>query len=57
MKYLIGITGNFGSGKSFVGDILKKHAVVVIDTDQIVSEILLRKIKSLKTWLSYLENQ
>src|SRR3989338_5631792 len=48
MKYLIGITGNFGSGKSFVGDILKKHAVVVIDTDQIVSEILLKKNKITK---------
>lgn len=45
--YLIGITGSFGVGKSIVGDILKSLGVFVIDTDEIVSNIL--KTKTLIT--------
>ncbi len=40
---LIGITGVFGSGKSAVGKILNKFSVEVIDTDDIVREILSSK--------------
>lgn len=38
--YLIGITGSLGTGKSLVGSILKKLGVYVIDTDEIVRNVL-----------------
>ena len=34
------ITGNFGSGKSAVGSLLKDDGFLLIDTDEIVNEIL-----------------
>lgn len=40
---MIGITGVFGSGKSTVGKILNKFSVLVIDTDDIVREMLSSK--------------
>ena len=40
IPYLIGITGSFGMGKSFVGDLLKEASITVIDTDEIVKNIL-----------------
>lgn len=43
--YLIGITGSLGTGKSLVGSILKKLGVYVIDTDEIVRNILSYKNK------------
>lgn len=42
---LIGITGSFGSGKSTVGQILERYSVLVIDTDEIVRNILSSKNK------------
>ncbi|MBI3590231.1 MAG: dephospho-CoA kinase [Candidatus Melainabacteria bacterium] len=41
--YLIGITGSFGAGKSFVGDILCKRGILVIDSDDIVRKTLSKK--------------
>ena len=41
--YLIGITGGFGTGKSLTGEILEELGVVVIDTDEIVRNILRTK--------------
>ena len=41
--YLVGITGGFGTGKSTVGKILEKLGLRVIDTDDIVREILDKK--------------
>ena len=41
--YLIGITGGFGTGKSLVGEILETEGVIVIDTDEIVRNILKTK--------------
>ena len=41
--YLIGITGSFGTGKSLVGEILKETGITVIDTDEIVRNILKTK--------------
>ena len=38
--YLIGVTGGFGTGKSLVGSILKDAGVFVIDTDDIVKDLL-----------------
>ncbi len=38
--YLIGITGTIGSGKSTVGKILESLNICVIDTDNIVHDIL-----------------
>ena len=38
--YLIGITGSFGTGKSLVGEILEELGVTVVDTDEIVRNIL-----------------
>ena len=43
-SYIIGITGSFGTGKSLVGEILEELGVTVIDTDEIVRNIL--KIKN-----------
>ncbi len=42
-SYLIAITGNFGTGKSTVGEILRSEGFLVIDTDEIVREILSKK--------------
>ena len=42
-KYLIGITGSFGTGKSFVGEVLNRCGIAVIDTDRIVKNILSNK--------------
>ena len=39
-SYLIAVTGVFGSGKSTVGKAVSKHSLSVIDTDDIVREIL-----------------
>lgn len=44
--YLLGITGNFGTGKSTAGKILKSKNVCVIDTDDIVKDILSSKNKT-----------
>ena len=41
--FLIGITGSFGTGKSLVGSILKSQKIFVIDTDEIVHNILSNK--------------
>ena len=41
--YLIGVTGGFGTGKSLVGNILEELGLVVIDTDEIVRNILKTK--------------
>ncbi len=41
--FLIGVTGAFGSGKSTVGKILNRFSVLVIDTDDIVREMLSSK--------------
>lgn len=41
--YLIGITGSIGTGKSLVGDILSEYGALVIDTDNIVRDILSTK--------------
>lgn len=38
--FIIGITGGLGTGKNLVGSILSKLGVFVIDTDEIVREIL-----------------
>jgi dephospho-CoA kinase len=38
--YLVAITGNFGSGKSAVGSLLKNDGFLLVDTDEIVNEIL-----------------
>lgn len=38
--FIIGITGGLGTGKNVVGSILSKLGVFVIDTDEIVREIL-----------------
>ena len=46
-SYLIAVTGSFGAGKSLIGEILKDIGVYVIDTDEIVREIL--KTKNLVT--------
>ena len=40
MSKLLGITGGFGAGKSTVGELLKSHGVVVIDSDDIVHALL-----------------
>ncbi len=40
IPYLIGITGGFGTGKSLTGEILKETGVTVVDTDEIVKNIL-----------------
>ena len=40
---MVGITGGFGTGKSTVGKILEKLGLRVIDTDDIVREILDKK--------------
>ena len=41
--YIIAITGSFGTGKSLVGEILKEFGMYVIDTDDIVRDILKSK--------------
>ena len=41
--YLIGITGSFGTGKSLAGEILENLGIIVIDTDEIVRNILKTK--------------
>ena len=38
--FLLGITGGFGTGKSFAGSILRGKDIFVIDTDAIVAKIL-----------------
>ena len=38
--FIIGITGSLGTGKNLVGSILSELGVFVIDTDEIVREIL-----------------
>ena len=44
--YLIGVTGNFGTGKSTIGKILESKEIYVIDTDDIVMDILRSKNKT-----------
>lgn len=44
--YLIAITGSLGTGKSLVGEILKEFKFLVIDTDDLVREILKDKNKT-----------
>lgn len=51
--YLIGITGNFGTGKSLVGNILQSHGVTVFDTDDIVAKILSSKNLATKKIVNY----
>ena len=41
--YLIGITGSLGTGKSLIGNILSKLGVFVIDTDDVVRDLLKTK--------------
>jgi dephospho-CoA kinase len=36
---VVGITGTIGSGKSLVGDLLRKRAFTVIDTDELVHDL------------------
>lgn len=43
--YLIAITGSLGTGKSLVGDILKEFKFLVLDTDDLVKEVLKDKNK------------
>lgn len=44
--YLIGITGSFGTGKSLTGEILEDLGITVIDTDEIVRNVLKTKNNS-----------
>ena len=46
--YLIGVTGSLGTGKSLVGKILSKSKVLVVDTDDIVGDILKSKNNTTK---------
>ncbi|MBI2996568.1 MAG: dephospho-CoA kinase [Candidatus Melainabacteria bacterium] len=46
--YFIAVTGNFGVGKSLVGKILKELNVAVVDTDELVRNILKTKNKTTK---------
>ena len=39
-KYIIGITGGIGSGKTTVSEILRNKGYFVIDADTIAKEIL-----------------
>ncbi len=55
--YIIGITGGFGTGKSLVGNILKKQGMYVIDTDHIVKQILSKKNHITKTLLKTFGNK
>ncbi len=41
--YVLGVTGNFGVGKSFIGNVLRSQGVPVIDTDDIVNDLLKTK--------------
>ena len=43
IPYLIGITGGFGTGKSLAGKVLEELGIIVIDTDEIVENILKTK--------------
>ena len=43
--FLLGITGSIGTGKSLVGEILKEYSIFVIDTDNLVKEIMSTKNK------------
>ena len=43
IPYLIGITGGFGTGKSLAGEILEELGIIVIDTDEIVRNLLKTK--------------
>ena len=45
LPYLIAVTGSFGTGKNLVGDILKDLGFFVIDTDDVVRDILKDKNK------------
>ena len=54
--YLIAVTGNFGSGKSTVGEILLDLGICVIDTDDIVRKILSSENKITKQIVSNFGN-
>ena len=46
VPYLVGVTGSFGTGKSLVGNLLKEEGIFVIDTDDIVQNILKTRNKT-----------
>lgn len=39
MKFVVGLTGGIGSGKSAVGKLFAEHGIAVIDTDAIAHEL------------------
>lgn len=39
MKFVVGLTGGIGSGKSAVGNLFAEHGIAVIDTDAIAHEL------------------
>ena len=52
-KYVIAITGNIGSGKTTVAEILRNFGYSVLDVDIFSKEIIYNE-RSVKIFLSYL---
>lgn len=44
MKYIVGLTGGIGSGKSTIANIFNNLNIAVIDTDIITKKLLLNNI-------------
>lgn len=42
MKFVVGLTGGIGSGKSVVADLFARRGIVVVDTDAIAHELTAR---------------
>lgn len=52
-KFIVGLTGGIGSGKTTVSDIFKQHGITIVDADLVAREVVAPESAGLKAIVSH----